>query len=243
MLNKARPWAPTGHRFTPTSYQRLRPEEVPQLGVLSEGALLRTPDTYPIVDFALVERVVGQPEPEGRGSASSGAVGPRQRRGGPRPLGGKMLHLFQLSKSLPHTHSLADKAYVVDAPPPFTHTQSILEFWYHAAFGHSLPQPYLDLQGALRRFAHTQDRQQRGRATKSLTRCVDDAGLEEAVLGVGDNLLPDGVQYWFLCSVRGEVYHPRYLPRSLNLSPSVHFVPADAIEVDSEVQAGATVTE
>jgi hypothetical protein len=34
-----------------------------------------------------------------------------------------MLHLFQLSKSLPHTHSLADKAYVVDAPPPFTHTQ------------------------------------------------------------------------------------------------------------------------
>jgi hypothetical protein len=38
-----------------------RPEEVPQLGVLSEGALLRTPDTYPIVDFALVERVVGQP--------------------------------------------------------------------------------------------------------------------------------------------------------------------------------------
>jgi hypothetical protein len=108
MLNKARPWAPAGHRFTPTSYQRLRygtswvslvpgcayylvlsvamshavvlaatlavllctvyavhwchrPEEVPQLGVLSEGALLRTPDTYPIVDFALVERVVGQP--------------------------------------------------------------------------------------------------------------------------------------------------------------------------------------
>ena len=88
--------------------------------VSGRSSLLPSPSPTHLSHALLMVVVV---EPEGRGSASSGAVGPKQRRGGPRPLGGKMLHLFQLSKSLPHTHSLADKAYVVDAPPPFTHTQ------------------------------------------------------------------------------------------------------------------------
>ncbi len=371
----------------PPTHLPTRPDDMPRLAALPSGQLLRTPHAYPIVDFALVEGpdppglnpppadppsgpqvpVPGVPSKAAPRDAAhaparpaAAPLGGNDGSSGPGDGGpdGRTLHLFQLSGRVPGNHSLAEKAYTVDVPSPFTHIQvraqarwaslvttagalcvvllplsmppppylgcafcvppqSVVEFWYRAAFGHDLPLDYQGLQGALRRFASAQKRQREGRTDKSRQECVDDAGLEEAAStasheglpahalalalpcelcvcvcvgggavprpafpslcvslsrcccgvlvgavgavgaggcwvcvwdvcawrvsvcmppvspeAVGGRLLPPGVQYWYVSSLLGVAYGPKWLPRALNFSVGVNYVPRDAFDVD-----------
>jgi hypothetical protein len=133
--------------------------------------------------------------------------------------------------------------------------QSVLEFWYRAAFSSALPPEYVRLQGALRLYRRVAPK---GELTRSKARSDPaNVGLDAAygawpalcfrytiaiasmlphhAEATNREIIPGNVTYWYFHAQTSQGYRPRYFPRIVNTSPRILYAPLEAVFLGEDV--------